>query len=137
MLKYFSLFFILLFSLFFIQNCQWIEYESAQVVVDSEYITLEWDPPDVNKNIDSPVTAYRIYYRVHEMQYWTLIDVIPAEQYPKYKVYHSKLGNGVYDFAIRAVVSNGRISSLHSSLDLNADPLGGWYVVWMRFEDDE
>jgi len=125
---------VLILLLFLIQSCTWMEFESTQIVVQSDTIQLEWDPPEV-KNFDEGfiILYYRVYYRIHEMENWVLLDIIPAQDHPKYKIHHSELGNGSYDFAVRAVSAKSSYSSLHSSLDLTADPLGGWYVVWFRF----
>ena len=117
------------------QNCQWMEYEPSQRVIESEYIQLEWDPPPGDEeNVLPPVVLYKIYYRVHGMEDWVVLDLIPAEQNPKYIVYHSDLGNGSYDFAVSAVQINDIESQLHSSLDISAAPIGGWYIMWLRFE---
>ena len=117
------------------QTCQWMEYEPSQRVIESEYIQLEWDPPPVNEQYDFlPVVSYKIYYRIHGMTDWILLDLIPAEQNPRYTVYHSELGNGSYDFAVSAVQISDLESQLHSSIDMSADPVGGWYIIWLRFE---
>ena len=139
MYKVLSFFFVLLVFLFFLlfHGCQLIENEPAQIVIDSEYIQLEWDPPSINEKDVSPIVSYRVYYRIHGMTNWKLLDIIPAEQNPTYTIYHSEFGNGSYDFAVSAMTSDYRFSNLHSSLDLNADPIGGWYIVWLRFEDED
>ena len=132
------LFVLLLFLLFQIfYSCQWIEHEPVQIVIKSEYIQLEWNPPSVNEKDVSPIISYIMYYRIHGMKEWRRLDLIPAEQNPTYTIYHSELGNGSYDFAVRAITSDNRVSNLHSSLDYAADPIGGWYIVWIRFEDED
>ena len=134
MKKYTFIIFIFLLLVAF-QNCQWMEYEPSQRVIESEYIQLEWDPPHGDEeNALLPVVLYKIYYRVHGMEDWVVLDLIPAEQNPKYIVYHSDLGNGSYDFAVSAVQINDIESQLHSSLDISAVPIGGWYIMWLRFE---
>ncbi len=129
-------FIILIFLLLVaFQSCHWMAYEPSKLVINSEYIQLEWDPPPVNEEYDFlPVVSYKIYYRIHGMNDWILLDLIPADQNPKYTVYHSDLGNGSYDFAISAVQISDSESQLHSSLDTSADPVGGWYIIWLRFE---
>ncbi len=134
MKKYTFIIFIFLLLITF-QSCQWMEYEPSQRVIESEYIQLEWDPPPGDEeNVLPPVVLYKIYYRVHGMEDWVVLDLIPAEQNPKYIVYHSDLGNGSYDFAVSAVQINDIESQLHSSLDISAAPIGGWYIMWLRFE---
>jgi len=115
-------------------GCNFIEYEPSKIIVDSDTIQLEWDPPEV-KSFDegSTILYYRVYYRIHDVGRWVTLDIIPAQDHPKYEIHHSDFGNGAYDFAVRAVSASSRYSALHSSLDPSADPLGGWYVVWIRF----
>ena len=134
MKKYTLIIFIFLLLITF-QSCQWMEYEPSKLVINTEYIQLEWDSPSGDEvNALPPVVLYKIYYRVHGMEDWVLLDLIPAEQNPKYIVYHSDLGNGSYDFAVSAVQINDIESQLHSSLDISAAPIGGWYIMWLRFE---
>jgi hypothetical protein len=37
---------------------------------------------------------------------------------------------GVYEFAVTSVSTDGLESEIHSSLDDNADPAGGWFLDW-------
>ncbi len=134
MKKYTFIIFIFLLLVAF-QNCQWMDYEPSKLVINTEYIQLEWDPPPVDEEYDFlPVVSYKIYYRIHGMNDWILLDLIPAEQNPRYTVYHSEVGNGSYDFAVSAVYLSDIESLIHSSLDTSADPIGGWYIIWLRFE---
>jgi hypothetical protein len=129
--KLLSLQFITLFVLFFFQACNWSRFEPTQLIVESDSILLEWDPPASIETQDLPVKAYKIYYRIHDMPCWSLLAVIPAERYPKHVIYHSEVGNGPFDFAVSAVILDNRESNRHTSLDLSADPVGGWYVLWV------
>lgn len=61
---------------------------------------------------------------------WNLLVEIPATPHPALTIKHSDLGDGEYDFAVRAVNSNDVASSIHSSLDASANPFGGWYILW-------
>ncbi len=115
------------------QSCQWSNFQSAKILIDSEYITLAWDPPPVEEaNPFQPVVSYKVYYRIHGMDDWIFLGV-PADKYLEYTVFHSDLGNGSYDFAVSAVHVYDRESGLHSSLDITSDPTGGWYIIWLRF----
>ena len=63
-----------------------------------------------------------------------MLDVIVAVEYPTYDIYHSDLGNGFYDFAVQTVYKDGWESSLHTSLDQNANPINGWRLFWVISE---
>ena len=120
--------FLILFCIIII-GCQYSN-DPVQIISRSESITLEWDPPQ----LDFFMESYKIYYRKNNAATWVLIDEIPFVENSRYKIYHSDLGNGFYDFAVRAVDKNGRESILHTSRDQNADPINGWYLFWARSE---
>ena len=76
------------------------------------------------------VATYRVYWRPHVSGVWNLLVEIPATPHPALTIKHSDLGDGEYDFAVRAVDTNGGVSGFHSSLDASAIPFGGWYILW-------
>lgn len=118
--------FFIMFCILII-SCQYSN-EPVQIISTAETITLEWTPP----KMDFFVESYRIYYRKDNMTSWVLIAEIPSNENPRYKIYHSDLGNGFFYFAVRSVEKNGVGSSLHTSSDQNADPINGWYLFWVR-----
>ncbi len=122
---------IVFMSIVYLHSCQYL-YEPTQIIFKSEYLVLEWDSPSVNSMSGFiPVKSYRVYYR-KDGSSWVFLGEIPAEEKPRYTVYHSDLGDGLYEFAVRAVYENAQYSSLHISSDQNADPLGGWFLLWIR-----
>ena len=42
-----------------------------------------------------------------------------------------ELGDGLFDFAVRAISVEDRASPLHCSTESNADPVSGWHVLWV------
>ena len=120
--------FIFLFHMFFFA-CQYSN-EPVQIISNAESLVLEWDPPQ----IPILVKSYRIYYKKDNISDWVLLDEITANENPHYTIYHSDLGNGIYEFAVSASNINGQTSQLHSSRDQNADPINGWYLFWIRSE---
>ena len=130
----FLLFFPLLLAF---QGCEFTQFEPDGIIITAESVRIAWDPPGVTDDTQAPVIAYKVYYRLHGMADWTLLDLIPAVQNPGYTINYKEFGNGSYDFAVQAVSSDIRQSNLHSSLDFDADPLGGWYVIWIRFENEQ
>jgi hypothetical protein len=117
-------------------GCDWLKRitmgESMQILHKSMELTLAWDPPMTDiPNTPTEVEAYQIYYREHGTAHWRILGEIPASRHPEYTVDHQRLGSGLYDFAVRAITVDGRESALHTSLDNNADPVSGWYVLWV------
>ena len=134
----------LFFACFFLlalTGCRWfqdinfVSADSRRIVHLSDQLTIAWDPPAVNiPGSQSEVAAYRIYYRKHGTAYWRSLDIIQARSHPQYTIKHEILGDGLYEFAISAISVKGGSSPLHSSLDINADPIGGWHVLWLKSE---
>lgn len=91
---------------------------------DADSMTLEWDAAP------GPVSSYRIYVREHPNGRWTLLDEITATAAPSYEVARSATGDGSFDFAVSSVDGEGTESVKHTSLDDEADPPSGWYVIW-------
>ena len=117
-------------------GCDWLKRitlgESAQILHKSYSLTLAWDPPITDiPNRSTEVEAYQIYYREHGTSYWRLLAEVPASRHPEYTIRHESVGNGLYDFAVRAITVEGKASALHTSLDSNADPISGWHVFWI------
>ena len=106
-----------------------------QILHKSMELTLAWDPPLTDiPNRPTEVAAYQIYCREHGTSYWRLLAEIPAAPHPEYTVEFERVGHGLFDFAVRAISVEGAASPLHSSLDGNADPVSGWYVLWVGSE---
>ena len=107
--------------------------EATMLHIKSATLTLAWDPPVVNSHFPEYHTSrYRLYYSEHNANNWLMLDEIPATRNPEITISHSTLGDGVYDFAVSSVMSNGLESSFHTSLDWSANPASGWFVWWMR-----
>lgn len=120
-------------------GCDWVRSfalgEHRQIVHKYPLLTLAWNPPlsDIpNRSLE--VIGYQIYYREHGNYSWRLLGEVPASANPEFTLNKSELGPGVFDFAVSSVTESGSISPLHSSLDSNADPVSGWYVLWAESE---
>lgn len=119
-----------------LSGCDWLKRltlgESMQIVHKSDTLTLAWDPPATDiPDRPTEVEAYQVYCREHGTSYWRFLAEIPASRNPEYTIDHEYLGNGLYDFAVRAITVEGRASALHTSLDNSADPISGWHVFWI------
>jgi hypothetical protein len=120
-----------------LQSCDWLGKsalgEAIELYHKAPDLTLAWDPPvtDVPKT-PLEVVSYQIYYRQHGAPLWCLLDEISASASPEFTIAMGRLQDGAYDFAVSAVLANGRVSPLHSSLDNSADPVSGWFVLWVR-----
>ena len=106
-----------------------------QVIHKSPSLTLQWDPPpDDFLNSPHEVTSYIIYYRDYQTPSWRVLDIIPASGKPEYTVRHEQLGDGAYVFAVQSISEDSGRSAIHTSLDASADPISGWYVLWVKSE---
>ena len=117
-------------------GCDWLKRitfgESMQILQKSTKLTLAWNPPLTDiPNRPTEVATYQIYCREHGTSHWRLLGEVPASRHPEFTVDHERIGNGLFDFAVRAISVAGRVSPLHTSLDSNADPISGWYVLWV------
>ena len=102
----------------------------------SDDIVLAWDPPAPQFDREGeliPVESYNVYYRDHGDIDWVMLGSTLAVDNPEFTVYHSALDNGEYDFAVSAVGLDDLESALHTSIDRDAYPAGGWYLIWEKF----
>jgi hypothetical protein len=103
------------------------------VIVTAESLTIAWDPPRVLfPAAPLAISFYKVYFSRHGAADWSCIGLVPASGNPTFTLDHSRLGDGTFDFAVRAVDGRGEESTLHSSLDASADPFGGWFIIWTR-----
>ena len=63
-------------------SCQITSQGPSQYVIESESIQLEWDPPSLEDRNSAPVISYKIYYTIHGMDNWLLLDTIEADEKP-------------------------------------------------------
>jgi hypothetical protein len=114
-------------------GCQYTN-EPTQIISGAETIKLTWDVPLELLNKLSVIRAIRVYYRNHPDGVWTFLHEVPISSTPVILLHHNEIGNGIYDFGVCYVYKNNLISPLHSSLDDDALPIGGWYLMWIRPE---
>jgi hypothetical protein len=89
------------------------------VVVVAEEFTLSWAGVECD--------GYRIYHRVRGATDWLYFGAIgPVTEII---INDSMLGYGEYEFAVTAI-DDGSESAFHTSLDADADPTTGWYLIW-------
>jgi hypothetical protein len=100
--------------------------ENDAILFSGAQLTLAWDPPP------SPVSSYKLFYRIHGTATWALLDEIGAAAAPEYTVDHANLGNGDFDFGVVAVAEDQAESQMHTSLDNTAQPDCGWYLCWVN-----
>lgn len=106
--------------------------DSLEIVVKGESFTLSWDD-DSNRisNNENKSVKYKLYYKTHGSSSWQPLDEIESGTQLEYTVVSEKLDYGIYDLGVSSVNSDGKESSIHSSLDMSADPFCGWYINWI------
>ena len=122
---------LLLLLLPLIYSCQYTN-EPQQILIESDTLTLVWDPPDFDaRTFVNPMEFYRVYYRELGYVGWNMIALIPSDEKTEYILHHSDFENGMYEFAIDYIQTNGQASEIHTSRDNTARPIGGWYILWI------
>jgi len=123
---------VILFSVDFF-GCRLPSSGPFPIVISSETLTLEWDPP-VEELPPSPfgASAYRVYFRHHNTATWTLCGTVAATLNPQVVLQHSEFGNGSFDFAISTVSGIDQESLLLTSLNPSDSLNEGWYITWIR-----
>jgi hypothetical protein len=116
----------------FFYSCQYTA-KPQQITVHNDTITLSWDLPDFSAlEAISPIVSYKVFYRRHGDFLWLLIAEIEAKERLEYTLNHDDIGDGLYEFAVSAINEKNCMSMLHTSIDQNASPFGGWYVLWIN-----
>ncbi len=107
--------------------------DSDFILFTSDKLTLAWDPPDSDiQQSGTEVVRYQVFYRQHGLSAWQLLGEVPPSENPEFTILHDRTGDGFYDFAVRATTADGNESPLLTSLDPDAFPEGGWYLMWVR-----
>ncbi len=105
---------------------------SSHLIVRASKFTLTWDCTAYGaETCPRPVERFQIYYRRYGSAFWILLAEVSGEGNRTYTVDDDVLPAGRYEFAVRNVYEDGRISPFHSSGDFNSDPPGGWFVDWI------
>ena len=119
--------------IFILSSCNY-PYTNEPILyhVNFHRLTLAWDPP-ANQSQYNPnnVVKYHLYYQRYGKRDWTFLAEVNAGENPEFTVQHDQLGNGLFNFAVSSVNTTNSESYRHSSLDVSADPISGWYVWWL------
>lgn len=128
----YSLFIIILISVFFLSGCRFFLSLSGPIPVDyhEHTLTLSWENEHTEIEGTPVATAYfNVFYRDLGTTEWTFLQTTDDSQ-SSISIRHGSLGDGDYEFAVQAVYNNGKTSALHCSSDFSAWPPGGWYLRW-------
>ena len=101
-----------------------------EIVIKSDRLLLEWDPPS-SAGLAADPANYRIYHREPGSSGWNLLADISATNEPSFHIGTDILAYGRYEFAVSAVDIDKHASTLHTSIDHTAYPTTGWYVNWI------
>ncbi|TVR63896.1 MAG: hypothetical protein EA426_00700 [Spirochaetaceae bacterium] len=107
------------------------------ITIDQERITLGWDSSSgAIAHAESAVESFNFYYRDRGTRDWSLVSSVAAGENPTFTlVADSVLGertSGEFEFGVSSITRRGEESRIHSSIDFDAKPRGGWYIVWTR-----
>ena len=109
------------------------------IAVAADSLTLGWDQePDTLWNVEAGIGAFRVYVRERGTRDWTFVSEIETTVEPTFTVSSADAFAGraeaelQFEFGVSSVTRDGEESMIHSSVDFDAQPRGGWYVVWTR-----
>lgn len=103
-----------------------------EVSLKSDTLQLLWDPP-ASTPTGTTAESYEVFFRVHaslDSGWSPLASGADAISQPPLLVLRSETGTGKFDFAVRAVFSDGEKSDFQSSLDPTTYNPGGWFLSW-------
>lgn len=103
---------------------------AMEIIVKGNYFTIEWDNPVYLEKTDN-IQSYRIYIRRHGYHYWQQVDEVEYLKGPSCTIKRNDFPPGKYDVGVSAVNHEGMESAIHSSMDTDASPQGGWYIFWI------
>lgn len=116
-------------------SCSFFQPTNAplELIVKGDHFSLAWDDTSWSiSNNTGRAAAYRVYYRNHGDSSWKILKEMTASAgSTTLKVTNGDLGYGLYDFGVSALDDSGAESMIHSSTDMNADPVCGWYINWI------
>jgi hypothetical protein len=104
----------------------------VEIVAAADTITLAWDGsagPELDE-IPSSISHYEVFYRSRGGRQWVRLAESGGPN-PTYTIRRYQLAYGEYEFAVRSVRNDGRASRMHTSVDYDAWPPGGWYLKWI------
>jgi hypothetical protein len=111
--------------------------DPIEIIIKGDHFSLAWDDDSllIHDNPEKP-RVYRVYYRTHSWgggAPWKVLRELPAGiGTTKLKITKDNLGYGLYDFGVTALDVSGAESEIHTSLDMTADPICGWYISWIE-----
>jgi hypothetical protein len=120
--------------LFTFQSCRAIFTDTGplEIVAAADTITLAWDGAGGSEltEIPSAISHYELFYRPRGRREWVRLAESGGPT-PTYTIRRYQLSYGEYEFAVRSVRNDGRVSQIHTSVDHDAWPPGGWYLKWI------
>jgi len=125
---------LFLFVLTFSSSCRALfgtEAGPMEVFISGDYFMIAWDHRSAEYVYEEENTSYfKVYYREHGTLKWKFLSDYPHEEEPQFLISRNLLNFGVYDFGVSYVNKKGFESPMHSSLEVTASPVVGWYVNW-------
>ena len=105
---------------------------ATPVVIARDSFALAWEAEEpAIPELPSAVNHYNIYARTLFSKQWEFIKETDGFT-QKISLSVGRIGGfGSYELGIAAVLNDGTIGEVHSSMDYDARPVGGWYLKAM------
>lgn len=120
--------------LFTFQSCRVIFTDTGplEIVAATDTVTLAWEGAGGTELVETPsaISHYELFYRPRGTREWDRLAESGGPT-PIYTIRRYQLAYGEYEFAVRSVRNDGRTSRMHTSVDHDAWPPGGWYLKWV------
>lgn len=108
-------------------------FSTQEVTVIQSRFMLDWDFKGIGLSEDEKKSVvYTVYAKKPNTLNWVPVGTsVPGRT--SFTVTPFMLSPGRYVFAVTATI-HGQESSMHSSEDETADPIGGWHILWIPSE---
>ncbi len=102
---------------------------ATPVVIGRDAFALAWEAEEpAIPELPSAVNHYNLYARTLFSKEWELIQETDGFTQKTFLSVGRLGGSGSYELGIAEVLNDGTIGEVHSSLDFDARPVGGWYL---------
>ncbi len=98
----------------------------------TDSVTIYWNAPPWDPDT---VQYYELFYHPSKDTNWTLLkNNIPPSINPQAVVHRSEISatDSLFYFGVKYMSADGIESSIHASIDTNANPPGGWFMLWTK-----
>ena len=128
--------FLSILLVFLIAGCElsldflYDEIGATPVIIARDSFLLGWEAEDPDiPDLPSALHHFNIYTRELHSKRWILLKETAGFKLMTTLSVVEMGGYGSYELGIAEVLNNGTVEEIHSSMDFDARPAGGWYLI--------